>query len=310
MSRYRHLLQRLADGRTVLVDGATGTEMQRNGLPEHVNGWYGGAALSHPDLLRSVHATYIDLGAEVIISNTFATHRSVLRAAGVEHEFEALNRRSVELAVEARNAGARPEVVIGAGISHWSFDGNRPSLDELEQAATEQVGIMADAGAEVIILEMMVSIERMHRLIAAAATTGLPVWVGFSVGDEEGGLPDRRVMTLRDDDELLADGIASLDGCGVDLVSIMHTDVDLVDACLDVALEHWSGPLGLYAHSWRGIDPDDYARRCRGWIARGVGAVGACCGTVPDHITALAALDAFDCATPGSGPPDLGPPDR
>lgn len=305
MSRYGQLMRRLTNGGTVLLDGATGTEMQRNGLPEHTNGWYGGAALSHPDLLRSVHATYIDLGAEVIISNTFATHRSVLRAAGVEHRFEALNRRSVELAVEARNAGGRPEVVVGAGISHWSFDGRQPPLDELEWAATEQVGIMAEAGAEVIILEMMVSIERMRRLVAAAATTGLPVWVGFSVGGEEGELPDRRVMTLRDDDELLADGIAALDRGGVDLVSIMHTDVDLVDPCLDVAIEHWSGPLGLYAHSWRGIDPDEYARRCQGWIARGVNAVGACCGTVPDHIAALAALDTFDPA-----PFDPAPPDR
>ncbi|NNF70477.1 MAG: homocysteine S-methyltransferase family protein, partial [Acidimicrobiia bacterium] len=261
-------------------------------VPEHTDGWYGGAALSHPDILRDVHEEYIRLGANLIISNTFATHKGVLRDAGVEDDFEALNRRSVELAVEARDSGDRPEVVVAAGISHWSFTGEDPSLDDLERDATEQVAIMAAAGAELIILEMMISVDRMHRLIKAAKTTGLPIWVGFAVGGEEGEIPDRNVMTLRSGD-LLADAIDSLDGLGIDLISIMHTDVDLVDPCLDVMFERWPGPIGVYAHSWRGIDPVDYATFSQGWLERGVNLIGGCCGTVPDHIVELAKIDSL-----------------
>ncbi len=287
MTHYADLIARIRGGEKVLIDGATGSEMERRGIPEHTNGWYGAAALTHPDILRSVHAEYIEMGAELVVSNTFATHRSVLRDAGAEEDFEPLNRLSVELAREARDGGDRPHVVVGASVSHWSFSGDDPSLDDLEQWAREQMRIMTDAGAELLVLEMMVSIDRMHRLLAAARETELPIWVGLSVGDEEGMLPDPAVMTLREFDEPLGEAIDSLQAAGVDLLSIMHTDVDLVDACLDVAVDRWDGPLGVYAHSWRGIDPADYAARAKGWLDRGVSVIGGCCGTLPEHVAAL-----------------------
>lgn len=295
MSRYDDLMARIEAGEKVLIDGATGSEMDRRGVQRHENGWLGGAALSDPDVLRDVHAEYIDIGANLIISNTFATHRGVLRDAGAEHDFDALNRRSVELAVEARDRGGRPEVVVGAGISHWTFTDHDVSLDELERNAIEQVSIMAEAGAELIILEMMVDLDRMRRLISAAKTTGLPLWVGFSVGGEAGDLPDPEVMTLRSG-HLLSDGVDALAGCGVDLITIMHTDVALIDACLDVMFPRWSGPIGVYAHSWpehEVISPSDYAAASRGWLERGVCLIGGCCGTEPAHMVELAKIEGF-----------------
>ncbi len=293
MSRYDDLMERIAAGEKLLIDGATGSEMERRGVPGHANGWFGGAALTHPDILRSVHAEYIDIGANLIISNTFATHMGVLRDAGAEADFEVLNRRSVELAVEARDAASRPEVVVAAGISHWSFTGENPPLDELERDAAEQLRIMADAGAELVILEMMISIERMQRLIAAAKTTRLPIWVGFSVGGEaDATLPDPNVMTLRDGDTL-ADAIDALTGHDIDLITIMHTDVGLIDPCLDVMSKHWSGPIGVYAHSHPPdiISPSDYAARSKGWLDHSACVIGACCHTEPAHLRELAKID-------------------
>ena len=167
----------------------------------------------------------------------------VLRDAGAEADFDALNRRSVELAIEARDAGGRPEVVVAAGVSHWSFIDQDPPLEEFERNATEQMAILANAGAELIILEMMVSIDRMLRLVTAAKTTGLPVWVGFAVGGEARELPDPNIMTLRSG-ELLAEAVAALDGLGVDLITIMHTDVSHVDHCLNVVFQEWPGLRG------------------------------------------------------------------
>ena len=293
MSRYDDLMARIASGEKVLIDGATGSEMDRRGVQAHDNGWLGGAALSDPNVLRDVPAEYISIGANLIISNTFATHRTVLRDAGAEEDFEASNRRSVELCVEARDAGDRPDVVVAAGISHWSFIDNDPSLDEQERNATEQCLILANAGAELIILEMMVSIERMKRLIAAAKTTGLPVWVGFAVGGEAGELPDPNAMSLRTG-ELLTEAVQSLEGLGIDLINIMHTDVALIDQCLDDMFAHWDGPIGVYAHSWPEndvISPGDYAVASRRWLDRGVCLIGGCCGTEPSHIVELAKLD-------------------
>ncbi len=291
MTRYENLMARIASGEKILIDGATGSEMTRRGVPEHENGWSGGAALSHPEILRDVHREYIEMGSNLIISNTFATHMGVLRDAGVQDQFDELNRRSVELAVESRDAGGRPEVVVAAGMSHWSFTGEDPPLDELEHFATEQAVSMMESGAELIMLEMMVDIERMHRLINAAEAAGLPVWVGFTVGSEDGELADPATMSLFTGEQLLADAIDSLKSRKVDLVSVMHTDVDLIDPCLDVVFECWAGPVGVYAHSWRPLDPGNYAARSARWLDRGVSIIGGCCGTLPEHVAALAEID-------------------
>ncbi len=95
MGGYDRLMDRIANGERILIDGATGTEIERRGVPQLENAWNGGGALSHPDVLRSVHEDDIREGAEIVISNTFATHRHALRDAGVEHQFETLNTANV-----------------------------------------------------------------------------------------------------------------------------------------------------------------------------------------------------------------------
>ena len=117
-------MDRIANGERILIDGTTGTEIERRGVPQLENAWNGGGALSHPDDLRSVHEDYTREGAEIVISNTFATLRHALRDAGVEHQFETLNRRGVELAMEARERMQAPDVLVGGGISYWSWSGN------------------------------------------------------------------------------------------------------------------------------------------------------------------------------------------
>ena len=126
LNRYQKLAARLDDGELILIDGATGTEIERRGVPQLENAWNGGGALSHPDVVREVHQDYIGAGAQIIISNTFATCRHALCDAGVAEHFEALNRRGVELAVEARERSANPDIVVAGGISYWSWTGESP----------------------------------------------------------------------------------------------------------------------------------------------------------------------------------------
>ena len=98
MSRYSDLINRAQQGECILIDGATGTEVERRGVPQLDNAWNGGGALSHPEIVKQIHKDYINSGAEIIISNTFATTKHALRDANQEHNFEALNGRGVELA--------------------------------------------------------------------------------------------------------------------------------------------------------------------------------------------------------------------
>ncbi|MEM7192717.1 MAG: homocysteine S-methyltransferase family protein [Pseudomonadota bacterium] len=149
-------MSRLRRGERIIIDGATGTEAERRGVPQLDNAWNGGGALSHPDIIRGIHEDYLHHGAEVIIANTFATSKNLLEDAGVPELFEAYNRVGVELATQARTAASRPDVLVAGGISHWSFSGRQPSLEALRDGAAEQARIMSQAGADLIMLEMMI----------------------------------------------------------------------------------------------------------------------------------------------------------
>ena len=78
MSRYQDLILRARNGETILLDGATGTECERRGVPQLKHAWNGGAALSHPEILLDVHKDYIRSGSEIIITNTFANTKHAL----------------------------------------------------------------------------------------------------------------------------------------------------------------------------------------------------------------------------------------
>jgi len=121
MTRYERLMRRLRSGAQIVVDGGTGTEAERRGVPVLENAGSGGGALSHPDIVREIHEDYIDHGAEIIISNTFSTARHTLGDAGVEHQFEQYNRRGVELACEAHRALQKPAVDHLTKLSHHAL---------------------------------------------------------------------------------------------------------------------------------------------------------------------------------------------
>ncbi len=304
MARYDKLLGRLRAGEQILIDGGTGTEVERRGVPQLENAWNGGGTLSHPDIVRGIHEDYIERGAEIVISNTFATSRNVLEDAGVAELFEDYNRRAVELACEARDQTGHHDVLVAGGISHWSFSGKLPSLEELREGAAEQAQIMKRAGADLIMLEMMVEIRRMLAVLEGAQSSGLPVWVGFSCAPDASGTmclqagdTDADGFVQARDGELLLDAIAALNGKNVPLLSIMHTDVRHMDDCLDIVEAHWDGLVGVYAHSGKFVDsqwifdgtisPEDYADASQRWLRRNVQIIGGCCGIRPEHIAAL-----------------------
>ncbi|MEM6729464.1 MAG: homocysteine S-methyltransferase family protein, partial [Pseudomonadota bacterium] len=177
MKRYTQLLERLKAGERVLIDGGTGTEVERRGVPQLENAWNGGGNLSHPEIVRAIHRDYISHGAEIVISNTFATSLNLLEDAGVPELFEDYNRIGIALAIEARREMGRDLVLVAGGMSHWSFSGREPGLDAYRRGAAEQAKIMEAAGADLIMLEMMVDVAKMQALLDGVAETELPVWV-------------------------------------------------------------------------------------------------------------------------------------
>jgi homocysteine S-methyltransferase len=288
VARYESFMERITSGECVLTDGATGTEAERRGIPQLENAWNGGGALSHPDIIRQIHLDYLDAGAEVVISNSFATHLHALADAGEADRFGDYNRRAVELAVEARDGSDAPGALVGAGMSYWSWTDNPPPAAEMRRAATRQADVMAAAGADVIMLEMMVDLPNLEIMLDAVSGVGLPVWAGLTCRPGDGG-----VIALRRGGSL-SDAVRLLDAHGVDLVNIMHTEVEDISASVAAISELWQGPIGVYAHSSTEVDkqwvfddvisPAAYCDLAARWKDQGVSLIGGCCGITTAHV--------------------------
>lgn len=301
MQRYEDLIGRARRGSRIVIDGGTGMECLKRGVPELSNGWSGGAVLSHPEIVRQIHSEYMALGADLVASNTFATGRNILEDAGVADDFEAYNRRGIEVAIEARAALGEPadHVVVAGGISNWSFTESRPSLTVLHDNTIEQAKIMRDAGAEMLSLEMMVDLDRMTATLDAVSTVGLPVWVGLTIGPAEGHAAELLgpIIELSEGGPL-GDAVERAKTYDVvDAFCLMHSDVRLTERGVAAIREHWDGPLGAYAHACRMVDgeldfvdaitPAGYADYEPLWHSAGATMVGGCCGIGPEHLEVL-----------------------
>lgn len=289
---YTSFLNRLKSGECILIDGATGTECERRGVPQIQNTWNSGAALSHPDIVRTIHEEYIECGAEMIITNTFSSSRHCLRSAGIEAQFESLTNAAVRLAKEARGNSGNPDVLIAGGITHWIWTEDIPSLTELRNNSRDQAVLMAEGGCDLIVLEMLSHVDRLMACIDGAGASGLPVWPGISVKEVDGE------MCLLGGEPLVA-AVSALKDKDLPVLNIMHTEAKHIDQCLDVLDKHWDGMVGVYAHVCKFTEPDtkaifndtitpeDYASESKRWLDRGVQLIGGCCGVRKQHICEL-----------------------
>lgn len=276
-----------------------GSELEARGVPMDQAAWSALANLDHQDLVQAIHEEYIRAGAEVVIANSYPASRLLLGRAGLEKRFEEVNRRAVEAALAARSAVGAPEVAVAGSISlavaadYFMHDFRRSPLPEgLDEAFAEQAGLLADAGVDLLALEMIMTPAYGVPAVEAALATGLPVWLGVSVAvDENGSLVslDDRVPI----DELLG----ALVRPSLQAVTVMHSSVSATGPGLDAVARHFDGPRGAYPEigdwtpphwTFSESTPEEFADTAGRWVAEGrAQIVGGCCGMGPPFIEAL-----------------------
>lgn len=305
-SRYTQIQARLAEGRRVVLDGGTGTELERRGVSMDSQTWCGTAALDNIEVLEAIHRDYVTAQADVITANTYASSRLMLDLAGLGNQFETVNKAAVRAALRARDHAGRNDVLVAGSLSHRIAiaegtarpDANRaPTPAALEASLTELAELLRDTGCDLLILEMMYDPDFMAPAFAAAASVGLPVWAGFSV---RRGAQGQVLSFSPDADVPFAEIVGVLKSYRVEAAGIMHTSADLVSDALDILRRTFSGPLLAYPDSgyfkspnWQfeeAMTPDKLYEFAVNWIAEGVQIIGGCCGLSPPHIEALARL--------------------
>jgi homocysteine S-methyltransferase len=307
------LAKRLAQGDVIILDGAVGTQLQGMGVPMHGLAWAAQALHTHRDTVRHMHEKYIRAGVDIVTTNTYASARHNLEPLGLGDQVRELNLRAVVLAQQARDraARARPVWVAGA-ISNFGIltDGEVRHADHryspgrsaitAEQARAnlrEQAEVLADAGADLLLVESTGGMVHRRWVLEACLATGLPTWVGFKCRVEPG---DPTVRIGYASDTPLREGL-DLMRLGGAVVTVFHTSLEDTTAALAVVRQQWSGPVGAYPEASRldytapqrdvseptVVSPEAFLERARRWVDDGVQIVGGCCGIDLDYIRRL-----------------------
>ena len=300
---YASIKRRLDVGDIVILDGATGTELQRRGVSMDPAAWCGPSTLGNDDLLADIHADYIRVGADVITANTFASSRLMLEPAGFGDRVAEINTRAVEAALRARErTGTTDRVAVAGSISHMvpvmagtaTVDGARVASDaQVADAIHELAHLVRDAGADLIALEMMYNPKRAPLAVAAAMSTGLPVWFGMSARRDSAG----NVVSFDQlQDVPLEDIIDLIPADGIDAAGFHHTTSEIIGEALVRLRSRFAGPLIAYPDSgyfempdWQFVDTIEPARLEQffaEWIGLGARVIGGCCGLTVEHVQA------------------------
>ena len=282
---------RLRKGAPILLNAATGTELQRRGADTRLPLWSARALADAPDLVRAIHREEVAAGAEVVTANTFRTHRRTLAKGGLAERSRELTALAVRLAREASGAAGR-DVFVAGSVAPLE-DCYRPDLvpedSALEREHDEQAESLAAAGVDLLLLETHNTVRELIAAARAARTTGLP-FAASMVTDGNGRLLSG---------EAIEDAVRELEPLDPDVLSIncvpagkLGADLGRLSAAAPGVPLAAYGNLGLPADD-RGwaftgeLSPEAYAELARGWLALGARIVGGCCGTRPAHTAAL-----------------------
>ena len=293
---------RIACGEIVWLDAGNGTELQARGAAMHQHVWCGVAHTENPDLMQKIHADNIRAGAHIITTNTFSSNRNMMGPAGLGDQVKETIISGVVLAQQARASVPGAEnVAIAGSMSHQvpikpGTSGRNPEwVPEVKEVTAnfhEMANLLAEAGADFIILEMMSDTNFIQPAITAAAQTGLPVWMGMCCKRSEQGELVNYVYPEMSFDETCKQVIND----DIEVVGIMHTNIDFISDAIATIRKYWNGPIMAYPDSghfvmpdWQfeeGISPEKYAVRVQQWADEGVNVLGACCGMGVEHLQA------------------------
>jgi 5-methyltetrahydrofolate--homocysteine methyltransferase len=276
------LLDALTSGRPLLMDGAMGTELLRAGLPLGAPGeaWN----LQRPDVVRSVHQSYVAAGAAVLLTNTFQSHPAALARQGLEARLEEVNAAALRLARAARGRFVLADVGPSAGPKEL---GDRKALGRVLESLEGADGYLFETCSSPTALEAVQ--WAFHRSAAA----DVPILLSLTYLRSRGKL----VTLSGHGPETYArhaerHGVAALGvNCGrgvgpADVVEIVRryrgeTGLPLFarpNAGTPVQTEGgWEYPLG----------PEELASYVPALLEAGATMIGGCCGTTPAHIAAL-----------------------
>lgn len=295
----------MGNASTIILDGGMGRELQRRGAPFRQPEWSALALSEAPQAVEAVHAAYIESGANVITSNSYAVVPFHIGEARFAEQGQALAALAGQLARRAVQACGK--AVRVAGSLPPLFGSYRPDLFEADRV-NELLSPLVQGLAPYVDLwlaETQSSIAEARAIQAGLPKDGKPFWLSFTLKDED--LDD--VPRLRSG-EPVAQAAAVAVELGVESLLFNCSQPEVIGAAIDAARQVFERlgvtiHLGAYANAFppqpkeatandgldplrEDLDPPGYLHWAKDWQARGATHLGGCCGIGPEHIAVLA----------------------
>ena len=301
---YNLIKQRLENNDTIILDGAIGAELEKNGAKMHKDLWCGTCSIESPDLVKKVHEEYILAGADIITTNTYATTPIAMKQYGFNDQINDFNKKSVQLAKEAVKNSNKDIAIAGSVSTFGSL--YKFGTKAMKPGFKEQLKILSGEGVDLIILEAMSSqADIVETIIECSLESKLPVWLSIScvIDDKTNKLMLGYNDTVDSDTNVYEDfetSINSFSKIHDGPILIAHSDIKVTGQAVKIAKKKFNGVLGAYPNRghyekphWKFIDnitPSEYLENARSWVKNGAQIIGGCCGVGVEEIKAISVL--------------------
>ncbi|MDE1168835.1 MAG: homocysteine S-methyltransferase family protein [Pseudomonas sp.] len=295
----------MSENSVVILDGGMGRELQRRGAPFRQPEWSALALTEAPQHVQAVHAAYIESGANVITTNSYAVVPFHIGEARFATQGQVLAAVAGTLARKA--ADAAQGTVQVAGSLPPLFGSYRPDLFEAARVG-EILQPLVNGLAEHVDLwlaETQSSIAEAQAIRAGLPQDGKPFWLSFTLQDED----TDEVPRLRSG-EPVAEAAQAAAALGVATLLFNCSQPEVIGAAIDAAKATFERlgvdiKIGAYANAFppqpkdakandgldelrEDLDPPGYLHWASNWRQRGASHLGGCCGIGPEHIAVLA----------------------
>lgn len=283
----REEFKELVKNGPVILDGATGSNLQNAGMPVGVcpEQWI----LEHPQTMIDLQRAYVEAGTQILLAPTFTANRTKLEEYGLADKLVEMNQQLVVISKEA--AGGKALVAGDITMTGQQlYPMGELQFEELVDIYKEQVKVVADAGVDLFIIETMMSLQETRAaVLAIRETSDLPIMASMTYNEDGRSLygtdPVTAVVTLQ---SLGADAVGMNCSTGPEeMLEPIRQTVEYayvpVLAKPNAGLPELEDGVTVYKTT-----PEEFAEVGAKLVEEGVSIIGGCCGTTPAHIKALA----------------------
>lgn len=288
----RNEFRELLSNKIVILDGATGSNLQQAGMPIGVcpEQWI----LENEQVLIELQKKYLEAGSDIVYAPTFTANRVKLAEYGLEEEIESINRRLIGLsrqAIREANLDGRKAYVAGdlTMTGEQLYPMGQLLFEELVEIYKEQVMYQLMEGVDLFVVETMMSLQECRAaVLAIKELCDLPILVTLTFNEDMrtlyGTTPETAVVVLQ---HLGADAV------GVNCSTGPKQMVEVVGRMKEyafvpiIAKPNAGMPVLVDGKTIYNMEAEEFSLQASLLVKAGASILGGCCGTTPLHIKEL-----------------------